>query len=87
MSSDVRPFEYGRTLGPFALVFAIGLVLMGYAGMTYWQTAYMAVHPAIGDVSTSTAGVLFHIGLFLVGTMMAFTASVSALYKVLGDVS
>lgn len=85
MDSNLTPFEYGRTHGRYALAFALGLVLMGYSGMTYWQAAYMAVNPAVGDVSTSTAGVLFHVGLFLVGATLVFASGVSSLYKVLED--
>lgn len=82
MVSDRSPYEYGRVLGPYALAFAIGLLLVGYAGTTYWQHAYMAANPAVGDVSTSAVGVVFHIILFLIGAMTAFTASATALYRI-----
>lgn len=87
MASDLDPYEYGRTLGPYALAFALGLLLVGYAGTTYWQHAYMMANPAVGDVATSPGGVLFHVGLFLVGAMTAFTAAGTALYRVLRDAS
>ncbi|MFB6171170.1 MAG: hypothetical protein ABEJ23_01455 [Haloarculaceae archaeon] len=85
MDSDVTPYEYGRRLGPHALAFALGLLAVGYAATTYWQYAYMAANPAVGRVSTSAAGALFHVALFLVGAMVAFTAAGTALYRILRD--
>lgn len=85
MSIDNSPREYGAQLAPFATAFGLGLILMGYPAMTYWQSAYMAVNPTIGSVSTSPAGVLFHVCLFLIGAMMTFSAVMTALFKVLQD--
>jgi hypothetical protein len=85
MDVESSPREYGAQLAPFATAFGLGLILMGYSTMTYWQSAYMAVNPTIGSVSTSLAGVVFYIGLFLIGAMITFTAFMTALYKVIQD--
>lgn len=85
MSVNKSPREYGSELSRFAVPFALGLLMMGYSTVTYWQYAYMRVNPALGDVSTSSGGFVFHIGLFLVGSMMTFTAFMTSLYKVLQD--
>lgn len=85
MSSSKAPREYGSELFQFAVVFAIGLLMMGYSTITYWQYAYMRANPGLGDVSTSAGGLVFHLGLFLAGSIMTFTVFMTALYKVLRD--
>lgn len=85
MRPSKSPTEYSSELVRFAVPFAVGLLLIGYSTVTYWQYAYMRANPAVNDVSTSAGGLVFHLGLFLVGSMMAFTAFMASLYKILHD--
>lgn len=85
MNSSKSAREYGSELVRFAVPFAVGLLMMGYSTVTYWQYAYMRANPALGDVSTSAGGLVFHLGLFLTGSMMTFTAFMASLYKTLQD--
>lgn len=85
MGPSKSPRQYASELVRFAIPFAIGLLFIGYSTVTYWQYAYMRVDPALGDVSTSAGGLVFHLGLFLAGSMMAFTAFMASLYKILQD--
>lgn len=70
-------------LARYAVAFAVGMLLSGFAAVTYWQYAYMTANPAVGSISTSTAGVIVYVIMFLAGATMVFNAVMLGLSEVL----
>jgi len=50
---------------------------MGFGATTFWQHAYMSANPDVGSISTSTAGFVVHLVVFLAGAMIVSTPSCS----------
>jgi len=69
-----------RLLGP-ALAFTVGTLAAGYAALTAWTTAYVNANPETGSLSGGSAS--FTLGLFAVGTAVAFLAVFVALHRTL----
>ncbi|MFB6201795.1 MAG: hypothetical protein ABEI98_07275 [Halorhabdus sp.] len=71
---------------PWALVGAfgggIGLLMMGYATQTYFWYGYQRANPDIGSVSTSPGFEVVTAGIFLLGTLVAFTGFANAVTHV-----
>lgn len=66
----------------YAVTFAIGLLLMGYAGQTYFWHGYMLANPAVGTPSTSTGFSVVLLGMFLLGAITVYTAFMHGLARV-----
>jgi hypothetical protein len=73
-------FGLDALLGP-ALAFTVGTLAAGYAALTAWTNAYLGANPATGSVSGGSAS--FTLGLFVVGTVVAFLAVFVALHRTL----
>jgi|SRR6056297_72689 len=73
-------FSPDALVGP-ALAFAVGTLAAGRAALTSWTNAYINANPATGAVSGGSAS--FTLGLFVVGTVVAFLAAFVALHRVL----
>ena len=61
-----------------ALGGGIGLLFMGYAIQTYFWFGYQEANPDIGTVSTSSGFEVVTAGIFLFGTIIAFTGYANA---------
>lgn len=61
-------------IGKYGLGVAIGLLCMGYAAQTYLWFGYMKVNPSGGAVYISTGFRVFYAGLFVIGTIIAYTS-------------
>lgn len=64
------------------IVFAIGLLLAGYAAQTYYWTGYMKANPAIGMPHTSASYAIVLVGMFLGGTLLVYVSLVRGLSAV-----
>ncbi|ELY89296.1 hypothetical protein [Natrialba taiwanensis] len=82
---DTSSIDYALSLDRFAFTFAIGLLLMGYSAVTYWQVAYSATRPTVSNLSPGLPNTLLYLAVFLIGAVLAFAATMTALYKVLQD--
>ena len=68
-----------------ALGAGIGLLMMGYATQSYFWYGYMQANPAVGSVSTSPGFRLMTAGIFLLGTLIAFSGFSKGLARVLNE--
>lgn len=71
-----------RVLIGYALAGGIGLLMMGFASMTYFWYGYQQANPAIGSVSTTPGFEFVTAGIFLLGTVIAFLGFTSGLEQV-----
>lgn len=60
----------------------IGLLMMGYATQTYFWYGYQRANPDIGTVSTTPGFEVVTVGIFLLGTIVAFTGFANAVAHV-----
>jgi len=65
-----------------ALGGGIGLVMMGYAVQTVFWHGYQLANPTVGTVSTTPGFEAVTVGIFLLGTLVAFTGYTNALSQV-----
>ncbi|WP_049904726.1 hypothetical protein [Natrialba asiatica] len=82
---DTSSIDYALSLDGFAFTFAIGLLLMGYSAVTYWQVAYSTTRPTVSNLSPGLPDTFLYLAVFLIGAVLAFTATMTALHKVLQD--
>ena len=75
------------SVATYGLGGGIGLLLMGYATMTYLWYGYQKANPAIGTISTSPGFEVVTALLFLVGTVIAFTAFSKGLARIVTEIA
>lgn len=77
--SRILAADVTTMLGP-ALTFGVGAIMVGFATLTAWTTAYMNANAAVGGVSGgSTLAVL---GIVAVGTVVMFLSACDALARI-----
>ena len=69
----------------YALGFALGALVAGYAALTAWSTAYMRANPAVGGVSGGSDLVVAV--LFVAGVAVMFLAASRALQRLLQKIA
>lgn len=82
MGEDFDQRKFTRSLFPYGIGFAIGLILMLTQAVTYWQYSYTQVNPRIDAVSPGIGNVLFSLVLFVFGCVIAFNSAYLAFYVV-----
>jgi hypothetical protein len=66
----------------YALGGGIGLLMMGWAIQTYFWFGYQRANPDVGTVSTTPGFEVVTAGIFLLGTLVAFTGYATAIMHV-----
>ncbi len=61
------------------IVFAIGLLLAGYAAQTYYWHGYMLANPTVGMPDTSASFSIVLLAMFLGGALMVYISLVRGL--------
>lgn len=66
-----------------AVQFAFGLLMVVYSTTLFLQVSYMDASPDIGATSTPLSGLAYNAGIFVVGSILVFTAVMHSLHKIL----
>lgn len=74
-------------LAAYGLGVGLGLLAMGFAAQSILWQGYMRANPEVGSISTTPGFTLFYAGIFVLGSVIAYTSFVTGLAVAVDSVS